>query len=224
VEPRRILVMLGPPGAGKGTQAALLSEELGIPKVSTGDLFRNELRAKGRHADEIATFVGRGQLVPDPLTLRVVSERLAQPDARPGAILDGFPRTRPQAEALDRMLGKDGGSVTKALYIEVDTPEVIRRLAGRRVCKGPEQHVYHLDWQPPEVPGVCDIDGSPLEQRPDDRPETIRARLDRQLPPMFEVVDHYAEQGILSAVRGDRPIEQVAADLLQATSRAVRRG
>ena len=165
----------------------------------------------------------KGILVPDPLTMRVVEERFAQPDARKGAVLDGFPRTRPQAEALDALLARQNARVAAALYIEVETPQLVQRLAGRRVCTGAQQHVYNITTRPPRTPGVCDIDGTPLEQRPDDRPETISDRLARQLPPMYEVVDHYAETGVLHAVQGDRSMDEVTADLLSVAERAAKR-
>jgi adenylate kinase len=214
----RFFVMLGAPGAGKGTQADRLSKALGLPHVSSGDVFREALRTDSSLGRQVRQYMERGALVPDDVTLRVMAERLSRADMRRGAILDGFPRTRPQAEALDELLAASGSAVRGALYIEADREELIHRLAGRRVCTGPAQHVYHVKWNPPKVEGICDIDGSPLEQRPDDLPETIRARLDKQLPPMYEVVDHYAERGALCAVRGDRPIDEVTSDLLHAAS------
>lgn len=222
-QPPLVYVMVGAPGAGKGTQALRLARELDLPHVSTGDLFRAALRAGSPLGAEVRRYVERGILVPDPLTMEVVEERFAQPDAQHGAVLDGFPRTRPQAEALDVLLARRGGRVAAALYIEVDMPQLVARLAGRRVCTGAQQHVYNLDTRPPKVPGICDIDGTPLEQRQDDRPETIRDRLARQLPPMYEVVDHYAETGVLHAVPGDRPMEAVTADLLTVAERAAKR-
>lgn len=218
-----VFVTLGAPGAGKGTQAFRLAKELGLPHVSTGDLFRAALRDGSALGTEVRKYVEKGILVPDPLTMRVVEERFAQSDAAGGAVLDGFPRTRPQAEALEVLLARQHARVAAALYIEVDTPELIERLAGRRVCTAPLQHVYNLATRPPRVAGVCDVDGSVLEQRPDDRPETVSARLTRQLPPMFEVVDHYTETGVLHAVRGDRPMDEVTADLLRVATRAAKR-
>jgi adenylate kinase len=156
------------------------------------------------------------------VTLRVVEERLAQHDAAQGVVLDGFPRTRVQAEALDVMLAHDQSRVAAALYIEVEAAELVRRLSGRRVCSGPAQHIFHLDSRPSRTPGVCDVDGTPLVQRNDDKPETIRARLARQLPPMYEVVDHYQSTGVLHAVRGDRPMDEIAAELLRLAQRAIR--
>jgi adenylate kinase len=215
--------MVGAPGAGKGTQAQRLSAALGIITVSTGDLFRAALRDGTALGSEVRKYVEKGILVPDPVTLRVVEERLAQPDAARGVVLDGFPRTRVQAEALDVMLAHDQSKVSAALYIEVEAPELVRRLAGRRVCSGTGQHVYHLDSRPPKTPGVCDHDGTPLVQRNDDKPETIRARLARQLPPMYEVVDHYQATGVLHAVRGDRPMDDIAEELLRLAQRATRK-
>lgn len=211
----RILVMLGAPGAGKGTQALRLAERLRLPHVSTGDLFRAAMHDSSPLGDVVRPFIERGALVPDEVTVQVIGTRLGEDDAQAGVILDGFPRTRPQAEALDRYMAERGGRVTAALYIEVDQDELVRRLAGRRVCTGPAAHVYHLDHKAPRTPGVCDIDGTPLEQRRDDQSDTIRARLERQLPPMYEVIDHYVETGILRSVRGDRSIDQVTDELVR---------
>lgn len=219
----RILVMLGAPGAGKGTQAQLLAARLGLPHVSTGDLFRAALRDGSPLGEEVRPYLERGALVPDEVTMHVIAERLAQSDAQQGVILDGFPRTRPQAEALDRLVGARGGRVAGALYIEVETDQLVRRLAGRRVCTASTAHLYHLDSRPPRVAGVCDVDGTALEQRRDDLPETIRARLDRQLPPMYEVIDHYVESGILLSVRGDRAIDDVTDELVRVVERAEKR-
>ncbi len=218
-----VFVMVGAPGAGKGTQALRLAKELDLPHVSTGDLFRAFLREGSPLGSEVRRYVEKGTLVPDPVTMRVVEERFSRPDAALGAVLDGFPRTRPQAEALDRLLARQDARVAAALYIEVETPELVTRLAGRRVGTGAEQHVYNLSTRPPKVAGVCDLDGSALEQRHDDRPETISARLARQLPPMYEVVDHYTETGVLHAVRGDRAIDDVTADLLRVAEQAAKR-
>lgn len=221
--PSTVIVMVGAPGAGKGTQAQRLAEALDIITVSTGDLFRAALREGTSLGSEVRKYVEKGILVPDPVTLRVVEERLAQPDAARGVVLDGFPRTRVQAEALDAMLAHDQSKVSAALYIEVEAPELVRRLAGRRVCSGTGQHVFHLDSRPPKVEGICDFDGTPLVQRNDDKPETIRARLARQLPPMYEVVDHYQGTGVLHAVRGDRPMDEITEELLRLAQRATRK-
>jgi adenylate kinase len=219
-----ILVMLGAPGAGKGTQAVLLAARLGLLHVSTGDLFRAATREGSPLGDTVRPYLERGALVPDEVTVRVIGERLAQPDALTGVILDGFPRTRPQAQALDQLVRGRGGRVTGALYIEVEVDQLVERVAGRRVCTRSGSHVYHVDTRPPRVAGVCDVDGAPLEQRRDDRPETVRARLDRQLPPMYDVIDHYVETGVLLSVRGDRAIEEVTDELVRVVELAEKRG
>lgn len=208
--------MLGAPGAGKGTQAALLSDRLGIPHIASGDLFRDNIKRGTPLGTKVKKYLDAGALVPDDVTVAMIADRLSKPDAREGAILDGFPRTRPQAEALDRMLHKQGGQVAAALYIDVDRDELIRRLSGRWLCTKSADHVYHAVAKPPKKEGVCDIDGAPLYQRDDDRPETISARLEQQLPPMFEVIDHYTDRGVLSTVEGDKPMAQVTDDLMHA--------
>lgn len=218
---RQIIVLLGPPGAGKGTQAVRLAEALGLPHVSTGELFRTAIRSGDPLGQQVKRYVERGALVPDELTTQVVIARLAQPDAAAGVILDGYPRTRRQAESLDELLERMGDRVTNVLYIEVDPAELVSRLSGRRVCAD-QGHVYHVTEQPPVVDGVCDSDGSPLVQRADDEAETIRARLERQLPPMYEVVDHYADRDVLCAVPGSGSIDEVSQELLRAASMAKR--
>ena len=208
--------MVGAPGAGKGTQAALLSERMGIPHIASGDLFRDNVKRETPLGKKVKKYLDAGSLVPDEATVAMIADRLSESDAREGAILDGFPRTRPQAEALDRMLHKKGGQVAAALYIDVDREELIRRLSGRRLCTKAADHVYHEITRPPKKSGVCDIDGAPLYQRDDDKPETISARLEQQLPPMFEVVDYYTDRDVLSTVEGDKTVEAVTADLMHA--------
>jgi adenylate kinase len=208
--------MLGAPGAGKGTQAALLAERLGLVHIASGDLFRRHLRENTALGKRVKGYIERGALVPDDLTVELVADRLRESDATTGVILDGFPRTRPQAEALDTMLARFGGSVVAALYVDVDRDVLLRRLSGRWICTAAEQHVYHELTRPPAVPGICDVDGAPLYQREDDAPATVQARLDKQLPPMYEVVDYYAERGLLSAVDGNKPMAEVTDALLRA--------
>jgi adenylate kinase len=208
--------MVGAPGAGKGTQAALLSERLGVPHVASGDLFRENIKRGTPLGTKVKKYLDAGALVPDDVTVAMIVDRLSQPDATKGAILDGFPRTRPQAEALDRMLDKRGGRVAAALYIDVEREELIRRLSGRWLCTNSSDHVYHEVARPPKKRGVCDIDGAPLYQRDDDKPETISARLEQQLPPMFEVIDYYTDRRVLSTVEGDKPIAEVTEDLVHA--------
>jgi adenylate kinase len=208
--------MVGAPGAGKGTQAALLSQRLGIPHVASGDLFRDNIKRGTALGKKVKSYLEAGALVPDSVTVQMISDRLAKPDAADGAILDGFPRTRPQAEALDAMLAKMGGEVAAALYVDVSREELLRRLSGRWICTVTPDHVYHAVARPPKVEGVCDIDGAPLYQRDDDKPATIEARLEGQLPPMYEVVDYYTDRGVLSTVDGAREVAEVTDALLHA--------
>lgn len=182
--------MVGAPGAGKGTQAAALAKRLGIPHVASGDLFREQAKRGTVLGKKVKTYLDRGALVPDDITVEMIKARLAQKDAREGAILDGFPRTRPQAEALDKMLDRLGGSVAQALYVDVDREQLIKRLSAR--------------------------------QREDDKPATIRARLEQQLPPMFEVIDYYTDRGVLSTVQGDREIDAVTDELMRSITQPAR--
>ncbi len=208
-----VLVLLGAPGAGKGTQAALLAEQVGIPHVATGDLFRAAVRDGSPIGLEARRFMERGQLVPDDITIRMLLGRLDQPDAATGAILDGFPRNGSQAKALDDALADREEKVDLAINIHVPADEVIRRMSGRWVCRD-QGHVYNETTNPPLEAGRCDIDGSPLVQREDDRPETVRARLDVQLDSLRQVLDHYQRTGILRDVDGTRAIDDVATDVL----------
>jgi adenylate kinase len=206
-------VLLGPPGAGKGTQAAILAGDLGLQHVASGDLFRAEILAGTDLGRTAKGYLERGALVPDEITVAMIMARLAAPDAQAGVVLDGFPRTVGQAEALDRALDQRGSRVEHAVYLDVPTDELVRRLSARWLC--PSGHVYNTLAHPPQATGVCDIDGKPLSQRADDRPATVRERLTQQLAPLYEVVDHYRERGILSVVDGGRPVPAVTGDLLR---------
>jgi adenylate kinase len=208
-----VVVMLGAPGAGKGTQAALLAERVQTPHVATGDLFRAAVREGTPLGHEAQKFMERGQLVPDDITIRMLLERMDEPDAAKGAILDGFPRNRAQAEALDTALAERGAKVDHAVEIRVPSDEVVRRLSGRWVCRD-AGHPYNDDSNPPREPGRCDVDGSPLVQREDDKPETVRARLEIQLASLGEVLAHYANRGILRTVDGTQSIEDVTEDVV----------
>lgn len=210
-----VVVLLGAPGAGKGTQANILSERLGIPHVATGDLFRTAVRDKSPIGLEARRYMERGQLVPDDITIRMLLDRLTAPDAAQGVILDGFPRNRAQAEALATALADRGSGVDRTISIEVPTDELVRRMSGRWVCSE-SGHVYNEHTNPPQVPGQCDIDGSPLIQRADDKPETIRARLTQQLASLRDVADYYDRAGLLRVVDGVQPIDAVTEDLLSA--------
>jgi len=210
-----VAILLGAPGAGKGTQAPLLSASLDAPVLASGDLLRAEVASGSEIGREVDAIMRSGELVPDELMVRLFLARLEQDDARGGAILDGFPRTRPQAEALDAALAESGRKVDKALLIEVPIEDLIGRFAGRRICKA-GGHVYNDWFKPPRVWGVCDVDGSELIHRDDDAEATVRARMEQQLGPLHEVADYYRDQGILVAVNGLQPIEDVARSLLEA--------
>jgi adenylate kinase len=211
----RILVLLGAPGAGKGTQAHVLARHLGLPRVATGDLFRAAARDGTPLGIAAQAYMERGELVPDEITIGMLLERLEAPDAERGVILDGFPRNCPQADALDRALADRGAAVGAALLVDVPADELLRRLTGRWLCSA-AGHTYHETAYPPRVPGVCDIDGSALVQRDDDRPEIVQARLDKQLGALADVVEHYRSAGVLRTVDGRRPIAAVTNDLLDA--------
>ncbi len=209
----RILVLLGAPGAGKGTQAHILARHLGLPRIATGDLFRAAVRAGTPLGNEAKQYMERGEFVPDDITVRMLLERLEAPDAARGAILDGFPRNRAQAAALDEALARRGTRVELALYVAVPEDELLARLSGRWLCQA-HGHTYHDVAYPPRTSGICDIDGSPLIQRDDDRPEVVKARLANQLGSLEEVVEYYRPLGVLRTVDGRRPIAAVTADLL----------
>jgi adenylate kinase len=213
-----VVVLLGAPGAGKGTQAPILAARLGVPVLASGELLRAAVSAGtplGRAADR---YMSRGQLVPDETIVDIVLERLAAADAANGAVLDGFPRTRGQAEALDRALARRKSQVDVALYIDVPADLLVARMASRRICAA-NGHVYNVASNPPVVPGVCDLDGSELVQREDDQEETVRARMAQQIPPLLEVVDHYRATGVLRTIDGLRTIHDVTAGLIAELAR-----
>jgi adenylate kinase len=210
-----VAILLGAPGAGKGTQAPLLSASLGVPVLASGDLLRSEVAAGSEIGREVDAIMRTGELVPDEVMVRLFLARLGRDDALGGAILDGFPRTRPQAEALDAALVASRRHVDKALLIEVPIEDLIGRFAGRRICRA-GGHVYNDWFKPPKVWGICDVDGSELVHRSDDAEATVRARMQQQLGPLHDVADYYRAQGILVAVNGLQPIEDVARDLLTA--------
>ena len=208
-----VVVLRGAPGAGKGTQSAILTQGLAVPHISTGDLFRAAVRDGSAIGLEARRYMERGQLVPDDITIQMLLARLETEDAQGGAVLDGFPRNRAQAEALDRALADRASRVDRALHIEVPIDELVRRLSGRWICAG-SGHVYNEHTNPPLEPGRCDLDGSPLIQRADDSAETIRARLDQQLVSLGDVVAYYRSTGVLRVIDGLRSIEEVTDSLL----------
>jgi adenylate kinase len=209
------LIFLGPPGAGKGTQARLLQQREGIPQISTGDILRAAMGAQTDLGKRAKAFVDRGALVPDDVMIAIVAERLGQPDARQGFVLDGFPRTLPQAEALDTVLAAASRRVDGVLYFAMADEPIVQRLAGRRVCVT-AGHIYHLTYSPPKVAGRCDLDGSELIQRADDRPETVRHRLEVYHRETRPVVDFYRRRELFDEVDASGEIEDVYRAVRQA--------
>jgi adenylate kinase len=219
--PELNLVLLGPPGSGKGTQGERLNADLRLPYYATGDILRGAVRdetALGKTAKE---YMDRGDLVPDDVIVGVIAERIDSEEAREGFILDGFPRTTPQAEALDAKLADLGRGVSAVVLIEVSDDEVVRRLGGRRTCEE-NGHVFHVDFNPPKVEGVCDIDGSPLIVRDDDQPDVIRKRLATYHEKTEPLVSYYDGQGVLRRVAGEREPDEVTAELREILT-AIRR-
>ncbi len=220
---RIYLILFGAQGSGKGTQARLLQERLGVPQVATGDLFRANL-GQGTELGQLAkSYMDRGELVPDSVTVAMVEDRLRQPDAAKGAILDGFPRNLAQAQALDEMLAGWEAGITAAIYIELDRDQLIRRITGRRTCQNC-QAVYHVEFNPPKVPGVCDVCGGPLVQRADDADEAaVARRLELYFDQTTPVIDYYAEKGLLKKVNGSGSIDEVQSGILTALENPARR-
>lgn len=210
-----VVLLLGAPGAGKGTQAHFLAETLGVPHVASGDLLREHRQSGtplGRAAQE---YMDRGDLVPDALVVDMIVDRLDQSDASAGALLDGFPRTITQAEALEERLRQRGGRIRRAIYVDVPTPVLVERLAGRWLCRDC-QASYHENFHPPAQSGVCDRCSGELYQRTDDKREVVANRVNVYLRDTLPVVDRYDAQGILQRVDGNRSIEAVKAALVQA--------
>lgn len=203
------LILLGPPGSGKGTQGERLQEDLELPYYATGDILRAAVREGTAIGLEAKEYMDRGDLVPDEVIIGVIAERIASPEAAHGFILDGFPRTLPQAEALEEKLDEISLQIGAVILIDVPDEEIVRRLGGRRVCTEAD-HVYHVDFNPPEKEGICDIDGSELVTRDDDAPETIRNRLVQYHEKTAPLVDFYEKQALLDRVDGARAPDEVA--------------
>lgn len=211
----KYIVLLGPPGAGKGTQAEVLSEKTGLAHISSGDIFRENLKAQTELGKLAQGFMNRGELVPDDVTIAMIRERLSRPDCKAGAILDGFPRTPAQAQALSEMLAQLDGKVVSVPYISVPAAELIERLSGRWTCRA-QGHIYHSQYHPPVKAGVCDEDGSELYQREDDQPATVERRIRVYLDQTTPLIDHYRQAGLLVEIDGTQSIEQVTSALLTA--------
>jgi adenylate kinase len=207
------VVLLGAPGAGKGTQASALTKELGVVHVASGDLFRRALGEKTELGMLAKSYMDKGELVPDEVTINMVLERIVQPDCAGGVLFDGFPRTLSQAEALDKRLASESRSIDSVVYIEVPEEELVKRLSGRWICRAC-QTPYHAVSSPPKTHGVCDACGGELYQRDDDKEETVRERLKVFLSQTLPIVDYYDRQGKLVRVDGNRDIADVSVDIM----------
>ena len=207
------IIMLGAPGAGKGTQAKQIAEKYSIPHISTGDIFRANIKNGTELGKKAKTYMDQGLLVPDELTCDLVVDRIKQDDCKNGFILDGFPRTIPQAEALDAALSKMGEKMDYAIDVDVPDENIVRRMGGRRVCLNCGA-TYHIVSIPTKVEGICDKCGSEVVLRDDDKPETVQKRLSVYHEQTQPLIDYYTRQGILKTVNGTRPLEEVFADIV----------
>jgi adenylate kinase len=207
------IIMLGAPGAGKGTQADILSHEINLPHIASGDLFRQALEEKTKVGLLAKRYMDKGELVPDEITIKMILERINQPDCASGCLLDGFPRTLDQARVLDKALTEQGKSIDKAIYIEVPNEELVKRLSGRWLCQTC-QTPYHTISSPPKTPGKCDRCNGELYQRSDDREETVKERLSIFFAQTVPILDYYKKQNKLIRVNGDLGIQGVAREII----------
>jgi adenylate kinase len=207
--PELNLILLGPPGSGKGTQGERLQEDFRLPYYATGDILRAAVKEGTEVGKQAKEYMDRGDLVPDEVIIGVIAERLQGEEASDGFILDGFPRTVPQAEALDVKMSELRRVITGVLLIEVPEEEILRRLGGRRTCEENPSHIYHVEFDPPKQDGVCDIDGAKLITRDDDKPEVIKNRLAQYREKTEPLVDYYDERGILNHVDGEQSQDEV---------------
>jgi adenylate kinase len=212
------IVLLGPPGVGKGTQAKILSERTGLAHISSGDLFRENLKNQTELGKLAQTYMTKGELVPDDVTIAMIRERLSRPDCKTGAILDGFPRTPAQADALETMLQEFNGHVDVVPFITADDNVLIERLGGRWTCRA-SGHIFNEKSNPPKNDKVCDFDGSELYQRDDDKAETVKHRIEVYFEQTSPLISYYRDHGKLIEIEGTRSIDQVTQDLLAAVSK-----
>ncbi|KAA8995942.1 adenylate kinase [Paenibacillus spiritus] len=207
------ILFMGPPGAGKGTQAAVIVKEFGIPHISTGDAFRLAIKQGTPIGLQAKSYMDQGLLVPDDVTIGIVEERLQQPDCQQGFLLDGFPRTLSQAEALEGILARHNTSLHHVINLNVDRSLLMARLTGRRICTVCGAS-YHLIFNPPAQPGICDLDGGALYQRPDDNEESVGKRLDEYDNKTAPLLHFYENKGLLRQVNGEDEIESVSAEIV----------
>jgi adenylate kinase len=207
--PELNLILLGPPGSGKGTQGERLQEDFRLPYYATGDILRAAVKDGTDVGKRAKEFMERGDLVPDEVIISVIAERLQEGEAADGFILDGFPRTVPQAEALGQKMKELGRELTAAILIDVSEDEVVRRLGGRRTCEENPSHIYHVEFDPPKEEGVCDIDGGKLIVRDDDKPDVIKNRLKQYQEKTEPLIEYYEESGILNHVNGAQSPDEV---------------
>lgn len=209
------IVILGPPGVGKGTQAKILAEKTGLVHVSSGDLFRENIKNQTELGQLAQSIIKKGELVPDDVTIAMIRERLSRSDCKAGAILDGFPRTPPQADALKQMLAEFDGDVDYVPFVNADKEILVTRLSGRRTCRA-NGHIFHVTFNPPREEGICDLDGSELYQRDDDKAETVARRIQVYMEQTSPLIAYYRECCKLVEIDGAQPIEKVTTVLVQA--------
>ena len=213
------IVLVGPPGAGKGTQAAFLAKNLSIPHISTGDLFRANISRQTELGKLAESYMDAGNLVPDEVTIAMAKDRMEQPDAANGFLLDGFPRNVSQAEALDELLEAENMQLDAVLDLEVPEDEVVKRIAGRRICRNDSSHVFHVTYKQPAKEGVCDVCGGELYQRDDDSEETVRTRLEVYHTQTEPIIDYYKAQGLVVTISALGKVEDVTARAMEALKR-----
>ena len=206
------IIMLGAPGAGTGTQAKMIADKYGVPHISTGDIFRANIKNGTELGMEAKKYMDQGLLVPDELTVRILLDRVAQDDCKNGYVLDGFPRTIPQAEVLDSELTKLGDHIDYAINVDVPDENIVKRMSGRRACLTCGA-TYHIEHVPPKKEGICDVCGSELVLRDDDKPETVKNRLNVYHEQTQPLIDFYTEKGVLKTVDGTVPMEEVFATI-----------